>query len=240
MVFSMLVALCCAMATFAATETQFKVYDVKLSLKTTKASGVASTTCGDQYVYRTKATRKVEGVIAGCGCIAAAGDPSCDNFVMYFWDATTKTALTNYTFKTELVQRIGKKGEQVEHVVTFTVDGQDDELYELTLAGFGTYNASKNGSEYDTMSVSGNVTGLKDAPYKVTLGSCNACSSTPDSIAQSDALAICEEGSCAASDTSDITPVCGTYTMKYNASKSKKCEKSGVSAKTLGVPAYAL
>ena len=236
MVFSTLVALGCAMATFSANGTQFKVYDVKMSLRTTKASGVASTSCGDKYVYRVKAAHRIEGVIAGCGCLAATGDPSCNNFVTYFWDATTKTAITNYTYNTELVQRIGKKGEQVEHVVTFTVNGQDGELYNLMLSGFGNYKSSKKGPNYDTMSVSGNVTGMKDAPYKVIPGS---CCSAPDSIEQSKALEICEDGSCAESNISDTTPVCGTYSMKYNSSKSKRCEKSGVNAKTLGVPAYA-
>lgn len=233
----MLVALGCAMGSFAASDMQYKVYDVKMSLKTTKAAGAATTSCGDTYVYRTKGNRVVKGVIAGCGCEAAAGDPTCQNFVMYFWDETTKTQLTNYTYKTEFLQRIGKKGSTVEQVVSFTVEDQDGELYELVLSGFGSYKTGKE-AHYDTMSVSGGVAGWKDAPYKVTLGSCSACSATPDSVDQTTAVAICEDGVCTVAAESDRTPVYGTYSMKFNKSKAKKCEKNGVSSSTLGLPSY--
>ena len=174
---------CCAIAfgfsAFAA-DTQYKVYDVQMTLKTTKAGGQTQTSCGDTYTWRTKGSRKVKGVIAGCGCIAAAGDPSCDNFQIYFWDETTKTQLTNFTYTTVIAQRIGKKGEQVEHYVTFEVTDPDGEKFVLALVGLGSYKESKKGENYDTISVSGNVTGVMDAPYKTTLGSCSACSSTPD------------------------------------------------------------
>lgn len=221
-----------------AADTQYKVYDVKMTLTTSKAGGVTTTACGDSYVWRTKATRKVNGVIAGCGCIAMAGDPSCNNFKVYFWDATTKTQLTNFTYTTEILQRIGKKGEQVEQVVTFVVTDQSGENFELRLAGFGTYKASKKGSEFDTISVKGGVTGVMDAPYNVTVGSCTACGTTPDTLDQTQAATVCDDGICTESDASDITPVYGTYSMNYNASKASKCEKKGVNKTTLGLPAY--
>ena len=232
---------CCALAfgfgAFAA-DTQYKVYDVTMTLKTTKAGGQTSTSCGDTYTWRTTGNRKVQGVIAGCGCIAAAGDPSCDNFLVYFWDATTKTQLTNFTYTTEIVQRIGKNGEKVEHFVTFVVTEPDGEKFELQLAGIGKYSASKKGANYDTMSVSGNVTGLMDAPYKYTAGSCSACAVTPDAIDQTQAVAICEDGTCTESANSDTTVAYGTYSFKYNSKKAQKCEKKGISKDTLGLPAY--
>ena len=123
-------------------------------------------------------------------------------------------------------------------MVTFVVDGQDGEKFEIVLAGFGTYSASKKGALYDTMSVSGNVVGTLDAPYKTVRGSCGACGGTPDSVNQTQAATICEEGICTESSTSAITPVYGSYSMKYNKSKSTKAEKSGISAKTLGLPSY--
>jgi len=232
-----LVALGCVAGSFAA-DTQYKVYDVSMSLKTTKAGGVTSASCGSDYVWRTKSTRTVKGVIAGCGCIAMAGDPACDNFVVYFWDTTTKTQLTNFTYTTELIQRIGKKGEQVEQFVKFVVTDQDGENFELQLAGLGTYKVSKKGAEFDTMSVSGSVTGVMDAPYNVVLGSCNACGVTPDSVDQTQAIAVCEDGMCVEADNSDTTVVFGSYSMKYNESKAKACEKKGITAKTLGLPGY--
>ena len=94
MILSALVAFGCivsASAKKSSNETQYKVYDIKMSLKTTKAGGTVTTACGDTYAYRVKGTRKIEGIIAGCGCIAMAGDPTCDSFETYFWDATTKT-----------------------------------------------------------------------------------------------------------------------------------------------------
>lgn len=232
---------CCALAfgfVAVAADTQYKVYDVTMTLKTTKAGGQTTTSCGDTYTWRTKGTRKIQGVIAGCGCIAAAGDPSCDNFQIYFWDTTTKTQLTNFTYTTEILQRIGKNGEQVEQFVTFVVADPDGEKFELTLVGLGTYKASKAGAEFDTMNASGSVTGLMDAPYKFTAGSCSACSSTPDTIDQTQAVAICEDGTCTEADDSDTTVVHGTYTFKYNNSKATKCAKKGVSKATLGLPAY--
>lgn len=239
MILSALVAFgCIAGVSAKSAETQYKVYDVKMSLKTTKAGGTVTTACGDTYTYRVKGSRKIEGVIAGCGCLAMAGDPTCDNFETYFWDATTKTQLTNYTWKTELLQRIDKTGKVVEQVVTFVVEDQDGEKFELVLAGFGSYSASKNGAIYDTISVSGNVAGTVDAPYKTTRGSCSACGETPDTVDQTQAAAVCEDGICTESDTSAVTPVHGSYSMKYNKSKSAKAEKSGVTAKTLGLPSY--
>ena len=235
-IFSALVAFGCVVC--ASASTQYKVYDVKMSLKTTKAGKTITTACGDTYTYRVKSSRKIEGVIAGCGCLAMAGDPTCDGFKTYFWDATTKTQLTNYTWKTELLQRIDKTGKVVEQVVTFVVEDQDGEEFELALAGFGTYSVSKKGAEYDTISVSGGVTGIVDAPYKTTRGSCSACGVTPDTVVQTQAAAVCEDGICTESGTSDVTPVYGSYSMKYNKSKSAKAEKYGATRKTLGLPSY--
>lgn len=226
-----------AVGAFAA-ETQYKVYDLAINLKAAKAGGVTSTSCGDDYIYRVKGSRKLQGVIAGCGCLAMAGDETCQNFELYLWDATTKTQITNFTFTTEILQRIGKKGEQVEHLVVIEVADPDGEKFVLQLAGFGTYKASKVDANYDTMTVNGGVTGTVDAPYKTILGSCSACAATPDTIEQTQAVAICEDGVCTQSDTSDISPVYGTYTMRYNGSKAAKCEKKGISKATLGLPAY--
>ena len=122
--------------------------------------------------------------------------------------------------------------------MTFVVEDQDGEKFELALAGFGTYSASKKDAEYDTISVSGGVTGIADAPYKVIRGSCNACGQTPDTVVQTQASTVCEDGIRTESDTSDVTPVYGSYSMKYNKSKSAKAEKYGATAKVLGLPSY--
>jgi hypothetical protein len=237
MILGLMVALGCVCNGFTA-ETQYKVYDVKMSLTSTKALGETATPCGESYIYRAKKNIKVYGVIAGCGCLAAAGDPTCVNFLYVFWDATSKVQLTNVTYKTEIVQRIGKDENTVEHLVTFTVEDQQGFQYHLQLAGFGKYHESKNSSEFDYLSISnGKVTGWKDAPYLTVRGSCGPCAEIPDETTQSAALTICD-CACSLSETWDKTVVNGTYTMKYNSSKSKKAEKNGLTNKTLGLPSY--
>lgn len=221
-------------------ETQYKVYDITMSLQSTKAAGVTSTPCGDQYQYRVKQARKIKGVIAGCGCEAAAGDPTCLNFNAYFWDFTTGVPLTNVTWTTKVLQRIGKKGEQVEQVVQFDVTDQEGENFSIILSGIGIYKASKKDAKYDYINVSGNVAGWKDAPYWTTAPKSQCCGqSTPGSVDQTQALPVCENGACTASADSDVTPVYGSYTMKYNALKSSLCEKKGITFTVLGVPVYA-
>lgn len=210
---------------FAASE--YMVYDFQAVAKTTKAKGKVTTSCGDEYIYRgATAKQKIRGVIAGCGCGSILANGSCDNALVLLWNETTKQQITNYTFSTWVVQRIGKNGEQAEHIAEIECDG-----FKITLCGLGTY---KN----DHVSVSGNFAGAAVAPYYTTKGSCNACSVVEDSTDQTVAAAPCEDGVCTTADNSDVTPFGGTYTLKYNASKSKKVSKNGISANLLGAPAY--
>ena len=122
--------------------------------------------------------------------------------------------------------------------MTFVVEDQDGEKFELMLAGFGTYSAAKKDAEYDTISVSGGVTGIADAPYKTIRGSCSACGQTPDTVVQTQAAAVCDDGIRTESNMSDVTPVYGSYSMKYNKFKSVKAEKYGATCQTLGLPSY--
>lgn len=252
MIISAFVALGC-LGAFAAT--QYKVYDFKATLTTTEAKGVktcgtvtdACGPCGEaivettSYVYRDKVKKTISGVIAGCGCEAAAGDPTCLNFDVYFWDAASKKPL-KYEYKTEILQRIGKTGKTVEHVATFKIEDDSGAVWELQLAGFGTYKASKSGSGFDNLSVTdGAVTGVKDAPYLTIKGKSTVCGETvEDATDQSTATIICGDA-CEVSETGKITPVKGTYRLKYNKQKSAKAEKSGAAdPKVLGVPSWAL
>ena len=214
----------CGMSVMAASE--YMVYDFTMSAKTTKAKGKTSTSCGDEYVWRDSGAQKVRGVIAGCGCPSILANGSCENALVLLWNETTKQQITNYTFSTWVVQRIGKKGEKAEHMAKIETDE-----FEVTLAGLGTYKS-------DHVSVSGNFAGVAAAPYLLTRGSCTACAVTPDTEDQTVAVAPCEDGICTAADNSDTTPFYGSYSLKYNQSKSKKASKSGITAKVLGTPAY--
>ena len=223
-----------------AAETQYKVYDVTLTGYTTKGGGTAATDCSDDgYVWRDKVACSIKGVIAGCGCLAAKGDETCENFQIYFWDAKNKVQLKDAKFDGSFLQRIGKKGEKVEQFVVFTAKGPNDEEYELYLACIGSYKESKVDANYDTVAISGgSFVGKVDAPSLLIKGSCTACSIEPDQVKKTQAASVCEDGVCDAAENSDTTVIYGKYNMKYNGTKSKNAEKSGVTAKVLGLPAY--
>ena len=214
-----------SMGVFAASE--YQVYDFALAVKTTAAKGKVSTSCGDTYVWRDANGVKIRGVIAGCGCGAILANGSCENALVLLWNETTKTQISNDVISTWIVQRIGKSGQKAEHIAELKCDD-----FEITLAGIGTY------KDPYLKSLSGNFAGFAKAPILVTAGSCNACGVTPGSEDESVAVAPCEDGICTTADNSDITPMYGTYTLKYNSGKSKKISKNGISAKLLGCPSY--
>ena len=206
---------------------EYQVYDFAMAIKTTAAKGKVTTSCGDAYVWREGKSMKIRGVIAGCGCGAILANGVCENALVLLWNETTRQQISNDVISAWVVQRIGKKGEKAEHMASFKADD-----FELTLAGFGSWKG-----EY-LKTLSGNCAGVATAPWLVTAGSCTACGVTPDSTDRSMAVAPCEDGVCTEADDSDITPMYGNYVLKYNASKSKKISKSGISAKLLGCPAY--
>lgn len=214
----------CSFVTFAASE--YMVYDFALVAKTTRAKGVKDTSCGNEYVWRDSASLRIRGIIAGCGCNSILANGSCDNALVLLWNENTKTQITNFTFNTWIIQRIGKSGEKVEHIAKIKCDD-----FEVMLGGLGSYLRNH-------MFVTGHFGGFALAPYLVTLGSCNACMSTPDSLQQSIALAPCEDGACTESTTSENTPFFGTYSLRYNTSKSARTTAYGISSSTLGTPVY--
>lgn len=217
--------------------TTYKVYDVTMTMKTTKAGKMVAGDCGDEWLARERGSKKIKGVIAGCGCLAALADPECENFKMYFWDETTKTQLTNFEFRVEIMQRIGRKSNVTENINIFS-NTQEFESMFIYMGGFGSYSDSKLGFDYDHMSASGNIVGYMEAPVKLIKGDCNACAPTPDEVVVSTAIAVCEDGTCTESELAEITAVCGSYTIKFNQSKATKCSKKGISASALGLPKY--
>lgn len=227
---AMVAAAMLAAGSYAA-DTAYKVYDVAISLKTTKAGKTVAADCGEEYAYRERGTRKIKGVVAGCGCLTMLADPTCSNFKIYFWDETSKTQITNFEFSVSLAQRIGKKQTTFEHMATLAVEDGTD----LLMAGFGTYRRSKSGANYDTATASGNVVGLMAAPYVAGKQSC--CGEEVEAV-QTKAFEVCVDGSCSEASDSGLTPAYGSYTMKPNTSKASKCAKKGVTAKNLGLPSY--
>ena len=212
---------------------EYQVYDFALNVKTTKAKAKAKTSCGDDYIYREAGSRKLLGIVAGCGCGAIKADGSCENALVLIWDSTSKTQITNAVLNKWIVQRIGKKGTVVEHMAEI-----ETENFKITLGGLGSYSISKTDANLDKVStISGHFAGYCSAPYLTILGSCSACGFDPGSVEQTTALTVCD---CACSDAAeaDTTPYYGTYVIKYNSAKSKKTSKNGISNASLGVPSY--
>ena len=217
---------------FAAAE--YQVYDFQMVVKTTKGKGKITTSCGDAYVWRDSGAQKIQGVIAGCGCGAIKADGTCDNAIVALWNATTRTQITNAEITAWVVQRIGKKGEKVEHMAKISC-----EYFDIMLAGLGTYKADKLGEKYDRVTlVSGNFAGFATAPFVTTAGNCSACTVTPDVTDQTMAVPVCIDGICEVATESATTPYFGSYSIRYNATKSVKTSKKGISNTTLGAPAY--
>lgn len=213
----------------------YQVYDFTMDVKTTKAKGVNSASCGLDYFYRDKTTVKIQGLIAGCGCGAINADGSVQNPYVVMWNATTKTQITNIELTAWIVQRINKNGSTVEHIADITTDD-----FHVMLGGFGPYKENTKDSTLSYISsISGKFGGYANAPFYNTKEVSKCCGySTPASTDQTMAVPICEDGTCSVTDNSDITPFFGVYTLKYNSSKSAKAAKYGINEKNLGLPSY--
>lgn len=237
-----LIVIMLAVCGLSVAASEYMVYDFTMTAKTTKAKGVTTcgktTNCGacgecgfdetasSQYVWRDKASYKIRGIIAGCGCASILANGSCDDALVLLWNETTKQQITNFTFSTWIVQRIGKKGASSEHIAKIETDD-----FEVTLGGLGEY------KKHHTK-ISGNFAGVAAAPYLVTPGLKSVCYEEPGTSEQSSALAPCEDG-CGEAENADVTPYFGSYTLKYNSKKSKKvAKKNNLTAKALGCPSY--
>lgn len=210
----------------------YQVYSIKLTGKSTKAGGIAQVDCGSYY-YRDTANVNISGILAGCGCAETIANGTCDNHLMIFWNETTKKQITNIQLQQLIVQRIAKRGNKSELIYILTMMDEDGWECQLTLSGFGGYKASRYGTEYSTFDSTGYFAGYMTAPY--ILGTCSICTVTPDEITT--ALPVCDT-ECTISQNSEITPYSGRYKIKYDSSKTKKCLKNGINAKSLGIPDY--
>lgn len=205
------------------------VYSVKMNVKTTKGVAGSVTTpgsiCtpGDQgsttsTVIREKDTTKFDGWIYDC--VAACNTVETGTTVV--WDSKRKAQLEDAAFTTTFLNVIGKKQADAEWAWTFAgnavYDNVREQAYTLTGAGYGKFSAKKG--YYTTFS--GNFAGTAAASYDLRKGN-QICD--PSQVWKCDALTTLVD-----SDTVAF----GTWTVKYNASASKKFNKNGY----LKVPAY--
>lgn len=228
-----------------------EVYDVAFTLKTTtckcktiKTTEIVGNECGkdkvvttDCVAWREVVTKKVAGNIWSCSC-SCSEDLDVDSTLevtpawwdlnpvaadaqgnQYFWFSKEKKALTETLMTFKHLARIGKAKTTVEAAGTFG-DG-------INFAGFGTYDA-KN---MRVKSITGHAAGVWGAPYDCT----------SDDYTQPDdcpAYQLCDATT--ALDDYAWTAAAGTFTVKYNASKSAKLAKGVLPVKEMAVvfPSY--
>lgn len=222
-----------------------EVYDVVMNVKTTKCNcdlistttttggacnKESSSTTEECVAWRTVVTKKVYGVIWSCECTCSedltekspllVAPEAWDKVLQaadaqgnqYFWMPSEKYELDSLmTFKA--LMRIGAINGKVETWGTFG-DG-------INFAGFGTHGALR------TKTIQGGLAGVWSAPYD--------CATVTDDGKHEDpcpAYDICD--TTAVDSNYDKTAVYGTFTVKFNATKSAKLAKGG-SLVTIGV-----
>ena len=219
-----------------------QVYSVKMSVKTTK--GVVTTTktvsdgniCnpgeipGTCLVYRTKDSTTFTGYIADCDCscglLATVGSEAT-----VVWDSKRKAPMAGAAFTTTFLNVMGKKQTEAEWAWTFagTADYGENrtQAYSLTGAGYGKYDTKND--RYT--SFSGNFAGTATASYdlKAKVTETVTCACDPSVVAKCDDLGTL---------TADDTVAYGTWSVKYNASLSKKFASKKWAAVKL--PSYVL
>ena len=205
------------------------VYQLKASVKTTKGVTSSVTTPGSvctpgdegttsSTVLRAKDTTTWGGWIYTCTA-------TCDTIAtgsVVAWDSKRKAEITTPVFKWNVLNILkGQSVAEAEWDFTGKVEYDDTRAQEIdvTGAGFGTYSVKKG---YYT-GFSGYFAGTMDASYDL---SSKAKNCDPSQIWQCPDLA--------PGDLKDASTIAyGTWSIKYNASASKKLEKG-----ILTVPSY--
>lgn len=215
-----------------------EVYDVVLNLKTTEckckitSTKTSSSECGITthgkveacVAWRQVVTKKVQGVIFSCYCDCTEDVPGSvldgTTFAPAIWNGLTTDAMSGNQYfwiakdkavlpETDLLNikwlaRIGKTKNQVEAAGTFG-DG-------INVAGYGTYDVKNS----RVKSISGNAAGVWG-----TTRDCSGEDADDDGFLDDDcpAYQLCDATQ--AVDDFSKTFAAGTWSVKYNASKSK-------------------
>jgi hypothetical protein len=216
---------------------------------------------GEKICYRKSASFTYNGVLAGCDCDDEKAVGPFSNFVegtqiAAIWDAKAKAEVPA-TFEDAKFIRSGAKTEFVESYIEVGVEGGD---YWLDLVGQGKFDVKKA----LLASLSGNFTGalpIESISYTVKGEDCSMCKPGVDDevkVCVPYAIPLCQEFGDDTIEKADIAEVLeedeteytyayGTWSLKYNASKSKKMlnitDKDGVFKaadieKALGFPKY--
>lgn len=183
-------------------------YKWKFSGKTTKAIEVRCARQQGTFVTRTAASLKIQGWSFYC-------DPVCGDFEAaeadeIFWQTKPGKLVLDGGVTLEVANVIGKKGKNYEAagLAEFT-DATGNDLYALTFAGLGKYDAKNE----RVSSVKGNFAGVAAAPG---LTSYNKANCNYDS-------AVSKVWECCGCPTLDADSVAfGKWSVKYSKSYAKK------------------
>ncbi len=202
-----------------------QVYDFTATVKTSACSGKsAKDVCGDTVYYRSQITQKLYGKFWGCGCKVIAcpenyGKPyEADQGYMFWLNTKVGGAFHDADFAWSILQRLGKKGENVEGAFDLTLtDCEGETVAVLAGAGYGTAkiycDEGVSTDESYIKSMSGNIVGKWDASSDVIATGCAYCGNVENCTV----FAFCD---CLA-ENNDEAAVFGSFTIKYNASQTK-------------------
>ena len=209
-----------------------EVYNIKLNVKTTK--GLAGTGAAGQCVpgacavIRVADSTVLEGYFYDCAC-------GCnllkDGLNTIMWDSKRKAPMCGAAFTFNFMNVMGKKQADAETEWTFAgaaaYDATRTSTYTLTGAGYGKYDV-KNAR---FKSFSGNFAGNVDTSFdlKTSTNVAGACACDPSQIWDCTDLT-------ALTDASSVA--FGTWTIKYNASASKKLAATQEITDAVKIPAY--
>lgn len=203
------------------------VYNMTVSLKTLNAKSkkyVNKQECDDPETgvncYLVSGTRKYAGVIASCEC-------ECEDTTIvtepkvYFWGVSEKAPYADAEIALANAIRFGGATDKAAKKVAATVTIASDPIA-LTGAGFGSYNA-KIGR---VATISGYITGLVNAPE---------CPVKCDDPLTAYGFSVCDSTQV---DGLVTVPAYGTWSVKYNASASKKYAANSTYVETKMLPKY--
>lgn len=199
-----------------------------VSTTTTGEATVKESTnfCGveGKIAYRRPSKMKIKAVVWGDECEMTQG--------AVVWNETLKVQYApDSEFTWEFLNRIGKDGKDAEGLwnAELMYDTGDHAAH---LYGGGSGKVKGDGQ----VSLSGNFAGYMHAGQIVeskTVRTCSYCGEVSVSVREALAWGICD---CSESD--DRTVAHGTWTMKYNATASKKYAKTGDIAAVYKFPKY--
>ena len=239
-------ALVCSTAVFGGGDEDIaQVYDISITVKTTQAKKGKLTASTNPFVaetstviYRKQASEKWSGLVWGCGCETSLGVwrqlPQGGVSGVVVWNTKKPYDIILLDdMSWHVLNAIGVKGNEVECAWTIGESINTSSAF-LAFSGFGTISLATekvDGSleiiecASTLKNVRGNVAGWMQGPTLMTSGRravCTFCGvveeGTEDSVEVAEAWPYCP---CTDIDSTELTSVSGTWTLKLNASLSK-------------------